>query len=94
MQMLGIGEVESSFVDAGALQDVDVSAKQGKGNRASDVDAGVFELAFDVERDWDETAGSGFAKVSGPLVDADGSDDLLGLGDLVHLRNRDRDGRD
>jgi peptide/nickel transport system ATP-binding protein len=79
------GEVEIAFVDTGALQLVDVSAEQGEGYGAGDVDAGVFELAVDEERDGDETAGGGLGEVPGPLVDANGADNLLGLGDLVHL---------
>lgn len=94
MQMLCVGEVECALVDARGLQDVDISAEQGERDRSSDVDAGIFELAFDIKRDRDETAGGGFGEVAGPLVDADGANDLLGLRDLVHLRNRDRDGAD
>ena len=91
LHVLGVGEVESAFVDAGALEDVEVSGEESEGDGASDVDAGVFKLAFDVEGDGDETAGGGFGKVSGPLVYADGANDLLGLGDLVHLRDRGGD---
>jgi len=86
-----VGEVEGAFVDAGGLENVEVSGKEGEGNGTGDVDAGIFELAFDVEGDGDETAGCGFGEVSGPLVDADGANDLLGLGNLVHLgRGGDR----
>jgi peptide/nickel transport system ATP-binding protein len=80
------GEVEIAFVDACGLELVDVSAEQGKGYGAGNVDAGVFDLAVDEERDRDETAGSGLGEVAGPLVNAYGADDLLWLGDLVHLR--------
>jgi len=90
--MLGVGEVEGSFVYARVLEDVDVSGEQSEGNGASGVNAGVFELAFDVEGDGDETAGVGLGEVAGPLVDADGANDLLGLRDLMHLC-RDRDGK-
>ena len=90
--MFCVGEVEGSLVDAGGLQDVEVSGEEGEGDGAGDVDAGIFELAFDVQGDRDETAGGGFGEVSGPLVDADGADDLLGLRDLVHLREGDRGG--
>src|SRR5260370_41710139 len=90
--MLRVGEVEGCFVDAGGLKDVDVSGEQGEGDGGGDVDAGILELAFDVEGDGDEAAGGGLGEVSGPLVDADGADDLLGLGDLVHLRGGDRCG--
>jgi hypothetical protein len=85
LEMAREGEVEVAFVDACGLEFVDVAAEQGEGYGAADVDAGIFEFAVDVERDGDETAGSGFGEVAGPLVDADGADDLLGLGDLVHL---------
>jgi len=37
----GIGEVESSLVDAGVLQDVKVSGQQSEGDGTGDVDAGV-----------------------------------------------------
>jgi hypothetical protein len=80
-----VGEVEGSLVDAGVLKDVKVSGEQGEGDGAGDVDRGVLELAFDKERDGNEAAGGGLGEVSGPLVDADGADDLLGLRDLVHL---------
>ena len=79
------GEVEIAFVDACGLEFVDVPAEQGEGYGAGDVDAGVFDLAVDEERDGDETAGSGLGEVAGPLVYADGANHLLGLGDLVHL---------
>jgi hypothetical protein len=51
------GEVEIAFVDARGLEFVDVSAEQGKGYGAGDVDAGVFDLSVDEKRDGDETAG-------------------------------------
>jgi peptide/nickel transport system ATP-binding protein len=89
--MPGIGEVEGSFVDPRGLQDIDVSGEQSEGNGTSSVNAGILELAFDVEGDGDETAGGGLGEVAGPLVDADGANNLLGLRDLVHLC-RDRDG--
>jgi hypothetical protein len=79
------GEVEIAFVDACGLEFIDVSAEQGERYGAGDVDAGVFDLAVDEERDGDETAGSGLGEVAGPLVYADGANHLLGLGDLVHL---------
>ncbi len=84
--MAGVGEVESGFVDACGLEDVDVAGEESEGDGAGDVDACVFEFAFDVEGYGNEAAGGGFGEVSGPLVDADGADDLFGLGDLVHLR--------
>jgi hypothetical protein len=83
--VLCVGKVEKSFVDSGVLKLVDVAAEQGEGDGTGNVDASVFELAFDEEGDGDEAAGGGFGEVAGPLVDADGADDLLGLGDLVHL---------
>ena len=83
--MLCVGEVEKSLVDSCGLEFVDVSAEQSEGDWAGDVDACVFEFAFDKEGDGDEAAGGGFGEVAGPFVDADGADDLLGLGDLVHL---------
>ena len=83
--MLCVGQVEKSLVDSGVLEFIDVSAEQSEGDGTGDVDTGVFEFALDEERDWDEAAGGGFGEVAGPLVDADGADDLLGLGDLVHL---------
>src|SRR6266851_252178 len=88
--MFRVGEVEGSLVDARVLENVEVSGEQGEGNGAGDVDAGVFELAFDVEGDGDEAGGGGLGEVSGPLVDAYGADDLLGLRDLVHLGEGDR----
>src|SRR6266851_10058621 len=88
--MFRVGEVEGSLVDARVLENVEVSGEQGEGNGAGDVDAGVFELPFDVEGDGDEAGGGGLGEVSGPLVDAYGADDLLGLCDLVHLGQGDR----
>jgi hypothetical protein len=70
------------------LEDVKVSGEESEGDGPGDIDAGVFELAVDVEGDGNEAAGGGFGEVAGPLVDADGADDLLGLGDLVHLTER------
>ena len=90
LEVLGVGEIERGLVDACALQDVDVAAEEREGNRAGGVDAGVFEFAFDVDGDGDEAAGGGFGEIAGPLVDADGADDLLGLGDLVRLRGGNR----
>jgi hypothetical protein len=92
LEMLCVGEVEGAFIDACGLEDIEVSGEQGEGDGTGDVDAGVLELAFDVQGDWDEAAGGGLGKVSGPLVDADGADNLVGLGDLMHLRNGDRGG--
>ena len=83
--MLCVGKVEKSFVDSGVLELVDVAAEKGEGDGTGDVNTGIFELAFDVEGDGDEAAGGGFGEVAGPFVDAYGADDLLGLGDLVHL---------
>jgi peptide/nickel transport system ATP-binding protein len=90
--VLCVGEVEGSLVDAGVLEDVEVSGEESEGNGAGDIDAGVFEFVFDEEGNGDETAGGRFGEVSCPLVDADGSDDLLGLRDLVHLREGNRGG--
>ena len=84
--MFRIGEVERGFIDARGLQDVDVSGEQGKGDGAGNVDARILKLAFDEDSDRDEAAGGRLGEVSGSLVDAYGADDLLGLGDLVHLR--------
>ena len=81
-----VGEIEGAFVDAGGLEDVEISGKQREGDGSSSVDTGVFELAFDVEGDGDEATGRGLGEVAGPLVDTDRADDLLGLGDPVHLR--------
>jgi peptide/nickel transport system ATP-binding protein len=92
LQMPGVGEVEGALVDAGVLQDVDISREQGEGDGTGGVDAGIFELAFDEEGDGDKAAGGGLGEVSGPLVDADCADDLLGLRDLVHLREGERRG--
>jgi hypothetical protein len=83
--MLCVGKVEVAFVDACGLEFVDISAEQGKGYGAGDVDAGVLKLAVDKEGDGDEAAGGGLGEVAGPLVDTDCADDLLGLRDLVHL---------
>jgi hypothetical protein len=80
-----VGEFECGLGDPGFLEFVDVSVEEGEGNGTGGVDAGVFEFALDEERDGDETAGGGLGEVAGPLVDADGADDLFGLGDLVHL---------
>jgi hypothetical protein len=84
--MFRIGEVESGFIDTCGLQDIDVSGEQSKGDGASNVDTRVLKLAFDEDSDRNEAAGGGLGEVSGPLVDTYGADDLLGLGDLVHLR--------
>ncbi len=62
--MFRVGEVEGSLVDARVLENVEVSGEQGEGNGAGDVDAGVFELAFDVEGDGDEAGGGGLGEVS------------------------------
>jgi hypothetical protein len=83
--VLGVGQIEKTLVDPGVLELVDVAAEKGEGDGTGDVDSGVFELAFDVEGDGNEAAGGGFGEVARPLVDADGADDLLGFGDLVHL---------
>jgi len=83
--VLCVGEVEKSLVDSSVLEFVDVSAEQSERDGTGDINSCVFKLAFDEERDRDEAAGGGFGEVAGPLVDADGADDLLGLGDLVHL---------
>ncbi len=91
--MFRVGEVEGSFVDAGVLEDVEVSGEQGERDGTGDVDAGVLELAFDKEGDGNEAAGGWLGEISGPLVDADGADDLLGLRDLVHLGKRNRCGQ-
>ena len=85
LEMLCVGEIEVAFVGACGLELVDVSAEEGEGDGAGDVDAGVFELAVDEEGDGDEAASGGFGEVAGPLVDADCADDLLRLRDLVHL---------
>ena len=85
LEVLCVGQVEESFVDSGVLELVDVTAEKGEGDGSGDIDASVFELAFDVEGDGDEAAGGGFGEVAGPLVDADGADDLLGFSYLVHL---------
>ena len=85
LEMLCVGEIEVAFVGACGLELVDVSAEEGEGDGAGDVDAGVFELAINEEGDGDEAAGGGFGEVARPLVDADCADDLLGLRDLVHL---------
>jgi hypothetical protein len=92
LQMFCVGEVEGSLVDAGSLQEIDIPGEQSEGDGAGDVDAGVFELAFDVEGDGNEAAGGGLGEVSCPLIDAYGTDDLLGLRDLVHLRKGGRGG--
>src|SRR5207248_718973 len=47
---------------------------------------------FDIDGDGDEAAGGGLGEVSGPLVYADGADDLLGLRNLVHLGRGNRSG--
>src|SRR3979490_494469 len=67
LQVLCIGEVQGSFVDARGLQGVEVSGEEGEGNGAGDVDAGVFESVFDEEGDGNEAAGGGLGEVSGPL---------------------------
>jgi len=90
----GVGEIEGAFIDAGCLEDIDVAGKQREGDGARDVDACVLELAVDEDGDGDETAGGGLGEVAGPLVDADGANDLFGLGDLVHLRSGDRGSED
>jgi len=83
--VLCVGEVEKSLVDSSVLEFVDVSAEQSERDGTGDINSCVFKLAFDEERDRDEAAGGGFGEVAGPLVDADGADDLLGFSYLVHL---------
>ena len=85
LQVLRIYEIKGSLVDSGGLQDIKVSGEQREWNRASRIDARVLELAFDVKRDGDEAAGCRLGEVACPLIDADGADDLFGLGDLMHL---------
>src|SRR6202020_2623255 len=85
LEVTCVGEVEHSFVEAGVLELVDVAAEEGEGDGAGDVDPGILELAVDEDGDGNESAGGGLGEVAGPLVDADGADDLLRLGDLVHL---------
>jgi len=83
--VFGVSEVECAFVDACGLQNVNISAEKGEGHRTGGIDAGILELAVYEERDGDESARGGLGEVTGPLVHTDGADDLLGLGDLVHL---------
>jgi len=63
-----------------------------------EVDAGVFELAIDEERDGYEAGGGWFGEVAGPLVDADGAGDVFGRFDFVGLgpkgRAQERGGAD
>ena len=78
------GEVEITLIDACGLEFVDVSAEQGKGYWAGDVDAGVFDLAVDEERDGDEAAGSGLGDLvhlgpgGGAGEKQSGKDDAMG----------------
>ena len=71
---------------AGVLDGVDVAGFEREGNGFGEKDAGVLEVAVDEERDGDEAGGVGLGDVAGPLVDADGTGDALGLVDVVHLR--------
>lgn len=67
------------------MQNVNIPTEKSEGHRTGGIDAGILELAVDEEGDGDESAGGGLGEVAGPLVDTNGADDLLGLGDLVHL---------
>jgi hypothetical protein len=78
-------DVEGSDGLAGVLDEVEVAGLQGEGDGLGEVDAGVFEMAVDEERDGDEARGGGVGEVAGPLVDGDGAGDLGGGGDGVGL---------
>lgn len=80
-----VGKVQHRLIDARILQLVDIPAQQREGNRPRNVNASVFQLAVDEHRDRNEPARRGFGHISGPLIDADRPNDLLGLSDLVHL---------
>lgn len=84
--MTSVCEVQHGFVDACALELVDVAGEEGERNRTGNVDACVFQLATDEDGYRNQSAAFGLAQVSGPFVDADGADDLLGLCHAVHLR--------
>jgi hypothetical protein len=47
--MLCIGQIESSFVYAGRLQNVQVAREQSERNRPGDVDTGVLQFALNKE---------------------------------------------
>jgi hypothetical protein len=70
---------------AGALDDVDVAGLEGEGDGLGEVDAGVFEVVVDEERDGDEAGGGGVREVAGPLVYGDGAGDWGGGGGFVGL---------
>ncbi len=77
-EVVGGFELQRSEGLAGALEEVDVSGLEGEGDGLSEIDAGVFELTVDEERDGDEARGGGVVEVAGPLVDSDGAGDLRG----------------
>jgi len=80
-----VGDVERAFGEAGFFDGVDVSGLQREGHGLGKVDAGVFKMAVDEERDRDEAGGGGLGEVAGPLVDGDGAGDFFRRRDAVHL---------
>jgi hypothetical protein len=84
--VLRINEIESAFVYACVLKDVKVSGEEGEWDRTGDIDASVLIFTFYEKGDGNEAARCGFGEVAGPLIHADGADNLFGLRDLVHLR--------
>ena len=84
--MLRVNEIESAFVYACVLKDVEVSGEEGEGDRTGDIDAGVLKFALDEEGDGNEAARCRLGEVAGPLVHAHSADNLFRLRDLVHLR--------
>jgi hypothetical protein len=82
-----VDKVESAFIYASVLNDVEIPRQEGKRYWTSDVDSGILEFAFNEEGDGYEAARGGLGKVARPLVHANGAHNLLGLSDLVHLRD-------
>jgi len=81
----GVGEIEGALGEAGLLDGVDVAGLESEGHGLGEVDAGVFHVAVDEERDGDEAGGGGLGEVAGPLVHSYGAGDFFRRRDLVHL---------
>ncbi len=81
----GVFEVEGADALACALDGVDVAGLEDEGDGLGEVDAGILKVAVDEERDGDETGSRGLGEIAGPLVDADGTGDLVGRVNFVGL---------
>jgi hypothetical protein len=70
---------------AGVLDEIEGAGLEGERDGLGEIDAGVFEVAVDEERDGEEAGAGGVVEVSGPLVDSDSAGDLRGGRGLAGL---------